>query len=90
MVITLLTEERVREIVFAAVRDALAVQPPQPQRDGYLDTAGAAEYLGTTKAALHMMVQRGTLKPDSRGGRGRFKGHRFARATLDAYIAGKS
>lgn len=56
-------------------------------RDWYT-TAQAAEYLATTVAALHMHVQRGNLKPDSRGGRGRFKGHRFSRATLDAFNRG--
>lgn len=58
-------------------------------RDWYT-TSQAATYLSTTIAALHMHVQRGNLKPDSRGGRGRFKGHRFSKETLDAFHKGVS
>jgi hypothetical protein len=53
-------------------------------RDFYT-TKEAAVFLNTTPAAVHMHVQRGNLKPDSRGGRGRFKGHRFSLATLVAF-----
>jgi hypothetical protein len=83
-VLTLLTEEQLRAIVFAAVREAMGVAA---EREECFDTKGAAVYLKTTVAALHMQVQRGVLKPDARGGRGRFRGHRFSKATLDAFVS---
>jgi hypothetical protein len=82
-VMTLLTAEEVRLIVSEAVREALA---SQRDRDGYLDTVQAAEYLGTTTASIRTAVARGNLKPDHRGQRGGgLKGNRFTRATLDAF-----
>lgn len=49
----------------------------------------AAEYLRTTPSALQSHVYRGTLKPDCHGCRGRTRGHRFSRATLDAFMRGE-
>ena len=55
----------------------------------WLTTAQAAVYLGmaSTKALLHH-VARGHIKPDHWGGKGRLKGHRWSRATLDAFVRG--
>jgi len=85
-VLTLLTAEQLRFVVFEAVREAISTVRVDGREEQYFNTAGAAKYLKTTVAALHMQIQRGNLKPDSRGGPGRLKGHRFTRATLDAYI----
>ena len=49
----------------------------------------AADYLRTTASALQHHVRRGTLKPDCHGKRGRTLGHRFSRATLDAFMRGE-
>lgn len=49
----------------------------------------AAEYLRTTSRALQRHVDRGTLKPDCHGKRGRMQGHRFSRQTLDAFMRGE-
>lgn len=54
-------------------------------RDWYT-TAQAAQYLSSTPKALGMMIVRGKLRPDHPGGRGGFRGHRFSRATLDAFM----
>ena len=83
-VITLLTEEQLRAIVVAAVREVL--NSTSVDGDCY-NTAEAADYLRTTVPALRTMVQRGQIRPDSPGKRGRFRGHRFSRATLDAFIS---
>lgn len=55
----------------------------------WFTTKEAAAYLRTTTKALLQHVARGRLKPDHFGGRGRFKSHRFRRATLDAFAGGK-
>lgn len=60
----------------------------QVQKLHWLDTAEAATYLRTTPGALYMLVARGKIVPDAPGGRGRFKGHRFSKATLDAFMTG--
>jgi hypothetical protein len=82
-VVTLLTAEQLREIVSTAVREALGAQKPH---EGYLDIDQAAAYLSTTASAVQAAVTRGTLVPDCRGSRGRTKGHRFTRRTLDAFM----
>jgi hypothetical protein len=46
--------------------------------------------LRTSVSALRTMVQRGRIRPDSPGKRGRFRGHRFSRETLDAFNSGTS
>jgi excisionase family DNA binding protein len=55
----------------------------------WLTTDQAAEYLASTRRALLNAVSRGRLVPDAWGGRGRAKGHRFRRETLDRYITGE-
>ncbi len=70
----------------AAEKRDHALEPANDQRAlrAWYTTAQAAEYLGTSAAALHMLIKRGRLVPDKPGGRGCFKSHRFARETLDA------
>lgn len=80
--IVVTTEEQLRALIGAAVREALNAQRPE----GYLDTEQAAAYLGTTTRSVQAQVERGTLIPDCRGSRGRLKSHRFSRKTLDAFL----
>lgn len=54
----------------------------------WLTTEQAARYLQTTVRALLAHVQRGNIKPDHFGGRGRLKSHRFSRETLDKFVRG--
>lgn len=76
----------------AEKQDEPAITPAKPANDqrvirDWYTVPQAAEYLGTTPAGLHMHIHRGNIVPDKRGGRGCFKGHRFSRATLDAFGA---
>lgn len=82
--ITLLSEDRIKEIVKEALREVLAEKAEGD--GGYMNTAQAAVYLNTTVRALHAAIFRGHLIPDHRGSSGSgFKGHRFTRETLDAF-----
>jgi hypothetical protein len=51
----------------------------------WFTTTEAAAYIRTTPKALRQRIARGSLKPDSWGGRGRGREHMFRRATLDAH-----
>jgi excisionase family DNA binding protein len=55
----------------------------------WLTTVEAADYLRTTPDALKKHIARGNIRPDSFGQRGRFRSHRFSRATLDAFVRGE-
>lgn len=77
------TEENLRALIGDAVREALQSQQPT---EGYLDTEQAAAYLGTTARAVQAAIDRGSLVPDHRGQRGRFKSHRFSKKTLDMFL----
>lgn len=48
----------------------------------------AALFLHTTPSGIRCRILRGTLKPDSFGGRGRGKEHTFTRETLLAHVKG--
>jgi excisionase family DNA binding protein len=52
----------------------------------WLTTAEAAAYLGLSVPSLRQHIYRGSLTPDVPAGR--LKGHRFTKATLDAFIRG--
>jgi hypothetical protein len=56
----------------------------------WYDTKQAAAYLGISPAALLMQIHRGHIVPDHVGGRGRLRGHRFTRETLDRFLRGDS
>jgi hypothetical protein len=56
------------------------------EQQQWFTTAEAAVYLRTSVTALKKHVQRGTLRPDAFGLRGGFRGHRYARDTLDAFV----
>jgi hypothetical protein len=47
----------------------------------------AALYLHRSEKALQMLIARGTLKPDTYGGRGKSKCHMFRIKTLDTFLA---
>lgn len=49
---------------------------------GWLDSAGAAEYLGVSKRRVYDLTSARTITPDGRDGRTPL----FTRATLDAYV----
>lgn len=68
-----------------------AAQNDQQQPSPWLTTEQAAAYIGggMTAKALLMHVSRGHIKPDHWGGRGRLKGHRFSRETLDRFVRGE-
>ena len=85
--LTLLSADELRAIVTDAVREALDARRTS---EGYMDTAEAAAYLGTTVRAVQGAVHRRALIPDHRGSRGEgLKGNRFSRATLDAFVKRK-
>jgi hypothetical protein len=48
----------------------------------------AALFLHTTPSGIRCRILRGTLKPDSFGGRGRGKEHTFTKETLLAHVKG--
>jgi excisionase family DNA binding protein len=52
----------------------------------WFDTMEAAEYIGVSVSAMRKLVQRGKIRPDTPGGTGLLKGHRFSRVTLDAFL----
>lgn len=52
----------------------------------WFTTGEAAEHMRMTRQALLTAVSRGKIKPDSFGGRGRTKEHRFHRSTLAAFL----
>ncbi len=80
--VALLTAEELQELLRAAVRE---VMQERAGDEGYMDTAQAAHYLGTTVKALQAAVYRKRIVPDHRGSRGGLRGNRFSRATLDEF-----
>lgn len=52
----------------------------------WFGTERAAAYLDSTVKAVLKQIERGNLVPDVWGGRGRTRGHRFSRETLDAFM----
>lgn len=71
----------VREEIRAALRDLLAEREKPPTV--YVDTAGAAEVLGTHTKTVERLARAGTLKSYRAG-----RCLRFRREDLDAYMAG--
>jgi hypothetical protein len=52
----------------------------------WLTTSEAADYCRMSETAIRKHIYNGTLVPDSWGGRGRTKTHRFKRETLDRFL----
>jgi hypothetical protein len=63
--------------------------PAEKHDHEWRTTAEAAAYLRITVRALLAHVARGNIKPDSWGGRGRLKSHRFLVSTLDKFLRGE-
>lgn len=58
------------------------------KRDEWIDCKEAARVLGLKPQTVRTLVFRGKLVPDHRGGNGGLKGHRFRRATIEAFLTG--
>lgn len=56
----------------------------------WMTTEEAADYCRMGTKALLKHVERGHLRPDSWGKRGRTSTHRFRRTTLDRFLEGSS
>lgn len=82
------THEEFMRLVREAVRAELESAPPAPPEKAYT-TKEAAEYLRMSPNALRHHIRAGNIVPDTFGKRGRTSGHRFSRATLDAFLGGK-
>jgi excisionase family DNA binding protein len=88
--ITLLSEEALQSLLERAAEEGArrAIEQLEKRTLGWLDTEGAAEYLGLTPEALNSLVKRGEIRPSQPSGVGcrRY----FSREQLDAYVRGEN
>lgn len=71
------------------IKGPVSTRPPIELAESerkWFSTERAAAYLDTTVKALLKHVERGNIAPDVFGGRGKTRGHRFSRETLDAFM----
>jgi hypothetical protein len=79
-------DERFVEELAAAVAERVAERLAHEERaeEGYLDAAGAALYLGTSRKRIHDLTSGRLLIPDGHDGRRPL----YLRSSLDAYVRG--
>lgn len=82
MILTVDVPREVVETVACRVLELMREEQQEPSDDGWLDTAGAAEYLGMPKTALHKLTAARIIPFEQEGAGCKLY---FKRSDLDAW-----